>query len=166
MHERNGSEFPVGWGEGPPNLRPLLQNIIQKSRALPHVRAKAQGCRVPVRAGRVFEGLRFVPVRVKIRLRFIRFASCMSELGLHVTRVGIRVSHCFCVCLCVSCVSRVTRVVCHGSQKYCASCVSCMSGSVAVWLVSVSGSCVFAVRVCFVRPCKAASVPALLDPHG
>jgi hypothetical protein len=111
-----------------------------------------QGCRMSVRAGLVFEALRFVPVRVKIRLRVTRFVSCVSEIGLRVTRVGIRVFHCVCVCVSachacrVSCMSRVTRVkivACHACR------VPCVSGSVAVRFVSVSGSCVFVVRVCF-----------------
>jgi hypothetical protein len=93
-----------------------------------------------------------VPVRVKIRLRVTRFVSCVSKICLRVTRVGIRASHCVFVCLCASCVSRVMRVTrvtrvriiaCHACR------VSCVSGSVAVRFVSMSSSCMFAVRVCF-----------------
>jgi hypothetical protein len=78
-----------------------------------------------------------VPVRVKIRLRVTRFVSRVSDICLRVTRVGIRVPLCALVSL------RVMRVACHACR------VSRVSGWVAAWFVSVSGSCVFAVRVCF-----------------
>ena len=106
-----------------------------------------------VRAGHVFEVLRFVPARVKIRLLVMRFVSCVSEICLRVMPVGIRAPHLIvfsCVSACHVCrmsrVSRVTRVeilACH------ACFVSCVSGSVAVRFVSVSGSCVFAVGARF-----------------
>ena len=104
-----------------------------------------------VRAGRVFEVLRFVPVRVKIRLRVTRFVSCVSEICLRVMRVGIRAPHCVFVCLCVSCVSRVMRVACHACHDSCVSCVSrvmrvwigCGSVRVRVKLLRVCGSCLF-----------------------
>jgi hypothetical protein len=68
-------------------------------------------CRfLSVRAGGVFDVLRFVPVRAKIRLRVRRSVSRVSETGLRVMRVGIGVSLCAFVCLCVSCVTRVVRV--------------------------------------------------------
>jgi hypothetical protein len=71
---------------------------------------KDAACRFEsVRAGPGFDVLRFVPVRVKIRLRVTRFVSRMSEIGLRVMHVGIRVPHCVFLYLCVSCVSRVTR---------------------------------------------------------
>jgi hypothetical protein len=115
-----------------------------------------QGCRVLVRVGscrarRVFEVLRFVPVRVKTRLRVVRFVSCVSEICLRVMHVGIRAPLYVVVCLCVSCVPRVTRVACHTCQKSCVSCVSrvmcvwigCGSVRVRVKLLRSSGSCLF-----------------------
>ena len=83
-----------------------------------------------VRAGRVFEVLRFVPVRVKIRLRVTRFVSCVSEICLRVMRVGIRAPYSVFVCLCVSCVSRVMRVW-----------IGCGSVRVRVRFLRVCGSC-------------------------
>jgi hypothetical protein len=109
-------------------------------------------CRfVSVRAGRVCEVLRSVSVRDKIRLHVTRFVSCVSEMCLRVTRVGIRAPHCVFVCLCVSCVPRVTRVACHACHDSCVSCVSrvmsvwigCGSVRVRVRLLRVCGSCLF-----------------------
>jgi hypothetical protein len=100
----------------------------------------------------VFEVWRFVPVRVKIRLHVTRFVSRESDFlsACHACR-DLCVSLCFCVSL------RVMHVACHACRVSmrvniiaCHACrVSCVSGSVAVRFVSVSGSCVFAVRVCF-----------------
>jgi hypothetical protein len=86
---------------------------------------KQQGCRMSVRVGCMFEDLLFVPVRVKFRLRVKRFVSPVSEICLRVMSVGNRVPHCVFVCLCMSCVSRVTRTACHSCQNYCVPCVSC-----------------------------------------
>jgi hypothetical protein len=117
-----------------------------------YTNTKDAACRfVSVRAGLVFEGLRFVPVRVILFLRVTRFVSRVSEIRLRVMRVGIRAPHYVFVCLRVSRVSRVMRVeilACHACR------VSCVSGSVAVRFVSVSSSCVFAVRVCFCASLK------------
>jgi hypothetical protein len=84
---------------------------VSKVSLIPDANVRVAACRfVSVRAGRVFEVLRFVLVRVKIRLRVTRFVSYVSKVCLRVMRVGNRVLHCVFVCLCVSCLSCVTRV--------------------------------------------------------
>ncbi len=73
---------------------------------------KDAACRfVSVRAGCVFEVLRFVPVRVKIRLRVTRFVSRVSEnlSACHACR-----DPCALLCVCVS--LRVMRVACHACR--------------------------------------------------
>ena len=108
---------------------------------------------------------RFVPgacVRFCGSCRFVSKIVCVSRGSCHACRKFACVSCvsgtvCLTVFLCVfachacrvSCVSRVTCVkviACHACR------VSCVSGTVAVRFVSVSGSCVFAVRVCFCAP--------------
>ena len=88
---------------------------------------------------------RFVSVRVAPFFCdvAVRFGSCRKSVTCHavrVTRVNIQFGALLPHALRVT---RVNIVACH------ACCVSCVSGSVAVRFVSVSGSCVFAVRVCF-----------------
>jgi hypothetical protein len=123
-------------------------------------------CRfVSVRAGRVSEVSRFMPVRVNIRLRVTRFALCVSEMCLRVMRVGIRVT------LWVFCVSpRVMHVACHACR------VSRVPKLLRVVRVACHacltrlrfGSCPYQVFAClrfvfvFAGPCKSLRAPTLL----
>jgi hypothetical protein len=80
---------------------------------------------VSVRVGscraRALEVLRFAPVRVKTRLRVMRFVSHASEICLRVMRVGfcvslhvMRVARHACRVSFVSTLLSVIRVACHG----------------------------------------------------
>jgi hypothetical protein len=125
-------------------------------------------CRfVSVRARHALEGLRFVPVRVTNRVRVTRFVSRVSEICLHVMRVGLRVFHCVFVCFCVS--LRVMRVACHACR------VPCVSNLLRVMRVACYacldrlrfGSCPCQVMAClrfvfvFARPCSCSRLSKL-----
>jgi hypothetical protein len=105
---------------------------------------------------------RFVPgacLKLFGSCRFVSNIVCMSRGSCHACRGFVCVSIvsgsvCLIVFLCVSAchacrVSRVSRVTCIKIIACLACRVSCVSGFVAVRFVSVSVSCVFAVRVCF-----------------
>jgi hypothetical protein len=105
---------------------------------------------------------RFVPgafLRVCGSCRFVSNFVCVSRGSCHACRKfvcvsrlsgSVRLTVLLCVSACHACrVSHVSRVM-RAKILACHACrVPCVSGSVAVRFVSVSGSCVFAVRVCF-----------------